>query len=325
MKNPYRNGTTLLPDYHTFRKIWSHPKVLEFAYNAAWNDFQNKVKAQDLHSNNGDSSDDEDFRLARNGELIIANNFDQTKLPMYSPLNGWWKEQVTQEQRDSILSSNKFKILFDIVNTCELQNEKCLIFSEYTKVLDAVEFAMKQITKEVDSSECFEGFEEYHCEVRKWVRAHDYCRLDGSTSQTDRFDLINRFNHPDEKRLRVFLISSKAGGQGINLVAATRVILLDTAWNPSNDREWLLRMRYLVEGNSVLLVFCYRAKHFSSVSNGPRQELLHLSLVGHGNHGRESILAVGDQTGDKLSCDRQTTSETPVPRSRIETVVHVRI
>lgn len=212
---------------------------MQIAYEAAWQEFRNKIKAQEVDSDCEMSSDDEkaDFRLGLNGELIIAKNGAEKEIKMFSPLHEWWKQQVDQNQLDSILSSNKFKILFDILKNCEQQNEKCLIFSEYTKVLDAVEFVMKQITKQVETDERFEGLEEYVSEESVWNRAWDYYRMDGSTSQSDRHDMINRFNNPNEKRLRAFLISSKAGGQGINLTGASRVILLDTSWNPSNDRE----------------------------------------------------------------------------------------
>lgn len=165
----------------------------------------------------------------RNGEMF--------NMKMFSPLHCWWEKRISQEQRDSILSSNKLKILFEILKECERENEKCLVYSEFTKVLDVVEIVMKQITERVENGKEFEGLEGYSSDDSVWKRASDYYRLDGSTSMSSRHDMVNRFNDPNEKRLRVFLISSKAGGQGVNLVGANRVVLLDTSWNPSNDRK----------------------------------------------------------------------------------------
>ncbi|XP_044315161.1 transcriptional regulator ATRX homolog isoform X2 [Drosophila rhopaloa] len=54
--------------------------------------------------------------------------------------------------------------------------------------------------------------------------------------------MIKRFNSESNGRARVFLISSRAGGQGINLIGANRVIILDTSWNPSNDQQNIFRI-----------------------------------------------------------------------------------
>lgn len=54
--------------------------------------------------------------------------------------------------------------------------------------------------------------------------------------------MIQNFNDPTNQRVKCFLISAKAGGQGINLVGANRVILLDTSWNPSNDQQNIFRV-----------------------------------------------------------------------------------
>lgn len=56
--------------------------------------------------------------------------------------------------------------------------------------------------------------------------------LTGSQTSTNRHQAITRFN---ENATDVFLISTKAGGVGINLVAATEIIIYDSDWNPQND------------------------------------------------------------------------------------------
>lgn len=71
---------------------------------------------------------------------------------------------------------------------------------------------------------------------QKWEYAHDFYRLDGKTPKQRRHEMITSFNDPSNQRIKAFLISAKAGGQGINLIGANRVVLLDTSWNPSNDR-----------------------------------------------------------------------------------------
>lgn len=78
--------------------------------------------------------------------------------------------------------------------------------------------------------------------MNTWENGKDYYRIDGSTSKNVRQALIKNFNDPCNKRARVFLISAKAGGQGINLFGANRVIILDTSWNPSLDQQNIFRV-----------------------------------------------------------------------------------
>ena len=66
-------------------------------------------------------------------------------------------------------------------------------------------------------------------------------RLDGSTPVVDRQRLVTRFNDPKTPAF-VFLLSSKAGGAGINLIGANRLIALDLDWNPATDAQVLARI-----------------------------------------------------------------------------------
>lgn len=62
-----------------------------------------------------------------------------------------------------------------------------------------------------------------------------YCRLDGSNKVEERQQSIDDFNKDSE--IFVFLLSTRAGGQGINLAAADTVILFDSDWNPHQDAQ----------------------------------------------------------------------------------------
>ncbi|CAN0438378.1 unnamed protein product, partial [Ectocarpus sp. 12 AP-2014] len=74
-----------------------------------------------------------------------------------------------------------------------------------------------------------------------WENGRQYFRIDGETPSKKRQQLISRFNDPDRKSTGVFLLSTKAGNMGINLVAANRVVLMDTSWNPANDLQAMFR------------------------------------------------------------------------------------
>jgi len=66
-------------------------------------------------------------------------------------------------------------------------------------------------------------------EVKLKAKRYKFVRLDGKMAQKDRQESIHRFN--TKRSVRVFLISLRAGGLGINLVAANRVFLMDPWWN----------------------------------------------------------------------------------------------
>ncbi|WVQ96659.1 hypothetical protein IAU59_003765 [Kwoniella sp. CBS 9459] len=75
------------------------------------------------------------------------------------------------------------------------------------------------------------------CRNRKYA----YLRLDGSMSVPKRSKIVSRFNDPEGKEF-VFLLSSKAGGCGINLIGANRLVLFDPDWNPASDQQALARV-----------------------------------------------------------------------------------
>ena len=63
------------------------------------------------------------------------------------------------------------------------------------------------------------------------MRGYMYCRIDGNTSYEERENLIDVYNQPDSPKF-AFLLSTRAGGLGINLQTADTVILYDSDWNP---------------------------------------------------------------------------------------------
>lgn len=65
---------------------------------------------------------------------------------------------------------------------------------------------------------------------------YTFCRLDGQTPTSQRQRLVNNFNSPYSQDF-VFLLSSKAGGVGLNLVGASHLVLYDIDWNPANDMQ----------------------------------------------------------------------------------------
>jgi len=63
------------------------------------------------------------------------------------------------------------------------------------------------------------------------MREYKFCRLDGSTELEDREQYINEFTKPGSD-IFLFMLSTRAGGLGINLMTANHVVLYDSDWNP---------------------------------------------------------------------------------------------
>ena len=110
----------------------------------------------------------------------------------------------------TLMSSGKFSVLSSILEEKKEQGDRVLIFSQFVIMLDIVEEFLK-----------FKGYK--------------FVRLDGSTAVSERQDLIDLYNNDNE--IFVFMLSTKAGGMGINLTAANVVIMHDIDFNPFNDKQ----------------------------------------------------------------------------------------
>ncbi|WVQ97167.1 hypothetical protein IAU59_004277 [Kwoniella sp. CBS 9459] len=96
--------------------------------------------------------------------------------------------------------------------------EKVVVVSNWTSTLNLIQDLMK-------------------------IRKYPFVRLDGSTPQKQRQDLVDTFNR-DVRREEafVFLLSAKAGGIGLNLIGGSRLFLFDSDWNPSTDLQAMARI-----------------------------------------------------------------------------------
>ncbi|XP_069125702.1 DNA repair and recombination protein RAD54B-like [Argopecten irradians] len=72
-------------------------------------------------------------------------------------------------------------------------------------------------------------------------KRYGYLRLDGQTPTNRRQELVTKFNNKFSKEF-IFLLSSKAGGVGLNLIGASRLVLYDIDWNPANDLQAMARV-----------------------------------------------------------------------------------
>ncbi|CAI5734234.1 unnamed protein product [Hyaloperonospora brassicae] len=120
--------------------------------------------------------------------------------------------QVSSFQEMCSLSTKtcgKMIVLEKLLAVWKKRRERTLIFSRSTRMLDIIQqFLIAKATR--------------------------YSRLDGKTKGEERLQMVNEFNDRDSNT-SVFLISTRAGGVGLNLQSATNVVIFDPSWNPAHD------------------------------------------------------------------------------------------
>ena len=124
-----------------------------------------------------------------------------------------------------ITSAGKMILLDKLLTNLKKHGHHVLIFSQMTKVLDLM---------------CD------YLDYKKW----SYEILDGRVKAEERQNSIDRFNAPNSEDF-VFLLLTKAGGVGINLVSADTVIIYDSDWNPQNDLQAISRCHRIGQVNKV--------------------------------------------------------------------------
>lgn len=211
-----------------------------------------KDENADLNGNNASSSEadtDEEAARERSRTLKLAkreiaskrlqNPVMQARLACNSPHNFYWPFSSGHPDVDGdldlppvdetlITSSGKLLLLDTLLPHLLELKHKILIFSQFKTTLDILET--------------------YCTDLRSWP----VCRIDGSISQEDRYEQITSFNSPKSEH-KIFLLSTRAGGQGINLVAADTVILFDSDWNPQQDLQAMDRAHRIGQKRPVIV------------------------------------------------------------------------
>ena len=124
--------------------------------------------------------------------------------------------------------SGKFELLDRVLPKFKATGHRVLIFFQMTQVMDIME------------------------DFLRW-RGMKYLRLDGSTKAEDRQDMLKVFNAPDSEYF-CFLLSTRAGGLGLNLQTADTVIIFDTDWNPHQDLQAQDRAHRIGQKNEVRIL-----------------------------------------------------------------------
>ncbi|XP_077998526.1 helicase ARIP4-like [Glandiceps talaboti] len=147
----------------------------------------------------------------------------------------WAIDVMSDYTPDEMANSGKMMILFYILEESIKQGEKVLVFSQSLNTLSLIEKFLgdRPIVLPADAPAD---------RPTKWIKDKSYYRLDGGTVSSERAKMINHFNSPNNTDVLLFLLSTRAGCLGVNLVGANRVIVYDASWNPCHDAQAVCRV-----------------------------------------------------------------------------------
>ncbi|CAL7945158.1 unnamed protein product [Xylocopa violacea] len=142
---------------------------------------------------------------------------------VHCPLGPDYLPKIDEEL---IKTSGKLLVVDAMLAKLKERGHKVLLFSTMTKILNIIEDYLS-------------------------LRNYKYVRLDGQTSLSDRKENIKQFNTDPE--IFLFLISTRAGGVGLNLAGADTVIIYDSDWNPQMDIQAMARCHRIGQTRPVMV------------------------------------------------------------------------
>lgn len=168
-----------------------------------------------------------------------------------------------EEGEHLVQASGKLMILDQLLQKLHGSGHRVLLFAQMTQTLDILQDYLE-------------------------LRRYSYERLDGSIRAEERFAAIRNFSHPstsgnmnsesNELGPFVFLISTRAGGVGLNLMAADTVVFYELDWNPQVDRQALQRAHRIGQMNHVLSINLVTGRSIEEVIMQRARKKLQLSL-----------------------------------------------
>ncbi|XP_030139355.4 helicase ARIP4 isoform X1 [Taeniopygia guttata] len=230
-------------------KIWNHPDVLYEALQK-----ENLANEQDLDvddlstANTNSRCQPQGIKVktesnalaspageATNSKFLQSVGFNPFQERANQVVTYEWAKDILCDYQTGVLeNSPKMVLLFHLIEESVKLGDKILVFSQSLSTLSVIEeFLAKRLMPSPPGSDGG---------VHNWVRNINYYRLDGSTSASERERLINQFNDPSNASVWLFLLSTRAGCLGVNLIGANRVVVFDASWNPCHDAQAVCRV-----------------------------------------------------------------------------------
>jgi superfamily II DNA or RNA helicase len=200
----------VLPLITSLKKLCNHPKLIWDAINNANKPANKSAKVSKTSSVAGDDDLEE----------LIGIDYDSVgskeASDAFTGCDKFFSQQFKQNPFHAGWSGKMYVLIQLLTTIRRSTDDRFVIVSNFTSALDIIGEIAKQ---------------------KKW----DYLRLDGSTSVKQRQKLVDQLGDKNNK-VFLFLLSSRAGGCGLNLIGANRLVLFDPDWNPAVDKQAAARV-----------------------------------------------------------------------------------
>jgi len=165
---------------------------------------------------------------------------------------------------EECMDSGKAQKLVEILKKHATNGDRTLLFSQFTTVLDILEVVLANINV-------------------------TFSRIDGAVNVAERQDLIDQFAH--DESIQVFMLSTKAGGTGINLACANKVVIFDSSFNPHDDIQAENRAHRIGQKREVEII--------RLITRGTIEEQIH--ALGNSKLLLDLRVSADDETGEKAN------------------------
>jgi SNF2 family DNA or RNA helicase len=190
--------------------------------------------------------------LPKKIENIYYSSMTDAQREKYEEVKNQYRNQILSHIEDFGVNKSQMLLLQGLTKLRQIANHPKLIEPEYegdSGKMDDMLIMMENALSEGHKILIFSQFVKHLSIVRQVVeeRDIDYCYLDGSTK--NREEQVERFQNND--KVRLFLISLKAGGLGLNLTEADYVFILDPWWNPAVEAQAIDRAHRIGQTKKV--------------------------------------------------------------------------
>lgn len=174
---------------------------------------------------------------------------------VYEKLKSGFRNEILESIQKNGLVRSQMLLLRGLTVLRQVANHPAMVQADYADSSGKFEEAMRMLKNALHEGHKILVFSQFvkHLRLVKERLQHEkitHYYLDGQTPREERMGLVNQFNKSNE--VKVFLISLKAGGLGLNLTAADYVVLLDPWWNPAVEQQAIDRSHRIGQKRKVI-------------------------------------------------------------------------